>query len=163
MAGAPQRLSEPTTEFGVLDPVIEAKVRDSIGRQSMLTTLGIEIDAVDAGRVALLLTHRGDLLQQHGFVHAGAISTAADSAGGYASLTLAPVDFDVLTIDFTINLVSPALQPRFLAVGTVVRAGRTVTVAHTDVFGLADDGSREIVAVMQSTLLTRPMPPGRTG
>ncbi|MCM2416575.1 PaaI family thioesterase [Streptomyces sp. RKAG293] len=140
-------------ESGVFDASVEARVRDSIARQSMLTTLGIRADVVRAGHVELSLKHREDLCQQHGFLHAGAITTIADSAAGYAALTLAPPDRDVLTVSIATNLLAPAVQPRFVATGTVVRAGRTLTVVTAQVRGIAADGSTTVVAIMQATIM----------
>ncbi len=135
-----------------LSPETEKRVRNSIARQTMLTTLGVGIGAVHPGLVELTLARRTDLCQQHGYLHAGAISTLADSAAGYAALTLMPRTRDVLTIGFTINLIAPALQPEFLAVGEAVRVGRTISVATARVFGL-EDGTRREVAVFQGTLI----------
>jgi uncharacterized protein (TIGR00369 family) len=143
----------------------EARVRASIARQTMLTTLGVTIERLEPGYVELGLGHRPDLSQQHGFVHAAAITAIADSACGYAAYTLVPSDRDVLTVDFSLNLVAPAAQPRFVAAGRVVRSGRTISTCRGEVYGLSDSGERTVVALIQATLMavTRLSDPEQSG
>jgi uncharacterized protein (TIGR00369 family) len=119
----------------------------------MLTTLGVTVERLEPGYVELGLAHRQDLTQQHGFVHAGAITTIADSACGYAAYTLFPADRDVLTVDLTLNLVAPAAQVRFVASGRVVRSGRTITTCRGEVYGVGSDGQRTVVALIQASLM----------
>jgi uncharacterized protein (TIGR00369 family) len=123
-----------------LDPATEERIRAGIGRQTLLTTLGISIADLALGRVVLDLPYRADLCQQNGFVHAGAITTLADSACGYAAASLMPEGRDVLTVEFKVNLLSPARGDRFRATGEVMRAGRTLTVCSAEVVAWADDG-----------------------
>jgi uncharacterized protein (TIGR00369 family) len=137
----------------VLDPVREQRIRDSIGRQTLLTTLGVEIAEVATGRVALDLPFRADLCQQNGYLHAGAVTTVADSACGYAALTQMPDDREVLTVEFKVNLVSPARGERFRAVGTVARSGRTLTVCSAEVTARDGSGEQRLVALMQATMM----------
>ncbi|WP_019928348.1 PaaI family thioesterase [Nocardia sp. BMG111209] len=137
-----------------LSPAQEARLRDSIGRQTLLTTLGIGIASLAPGRVVLELPFRADLCQQNGFVHAGAITTLADSACGYAAMSLQPPDRDILTVEFKVNLMSPAVGQRFLATATVVRSGRTLTVCTAEVTAGAED--TRPVALMQATLMAVP-------
>ncbi|MGF6882403.1 uncharacterized protein (TIGR00369 family) [Nocardia sp. GAS34] len=129
----------------------EARLRESIGRQTLLTTLGITIGSLAPGRVVLHLPFSRDICQQNGFVHAGAITTVADSACGYAALSLQPPDRDVLTVEFKVNLMSPAVGQDFRATATVVRSGRNLTVCTAEVVSDADL-SRPI-ALMQATLM----------
>jgi uncharacterized protein (TIGR00369 family) len=136
-----------------LDPVTEERIRKSIGRQTLLTTLGVTIAELASGRVVLDLPYRADLCQQNGYVHAGAITTLADSACGYAAATLMPPDRDVLTVEFKVNLLSPARGERFRATGQVVRAGRTLTVCSAEVVARADGGEPKLVALMQATMM----------
>jgi uncharacterized protein (TIGR00369 family) len=136
-----------------LDPVIDQRVRASIARQTMLGTLGVSVLALEPGRAELGLRRRADLCQQHGFVHAGALTAVVDSACGYAALTLFPLDRDVLTVDFSVSLVAPAAQETFVAVGSVLRSGRTLTTCRGEVLGVADDGTRKVVALMQATMM----------
>lgn len=134
-------------------PETAERVRASIARQTLLTTLGVTVETLEVGYVELALPSRPDLMQQHGFMHAGAITTIADSACGYAAYTLFPKDRDVLTVDFSMNMVAPAAQPAFQAVGHVIRAGRTITTCRGEVYGVSSDGERTIVALIQSTLM----------
>jgi uncharacterized protein (TIGR00369 family) len=150
--------NEPTAHFEAGDrpglaPGIAARVRASIARQTLLTTLGVTVESLSAGQVELGLASRADLTQQHGFLHAGAITTIADSACGYAAYTLFPDDRDVLTVDFSLNLVAPATQPAFLAVGNVIRSGRTLTTCRGEVYGITPEGQRTVVALIQATLM----------
>jgi uncharacterized protein (TIGR00369 family) len=137
----------------VLGPEVADRVRTSVARQTLLTTLGVTIEHLAAGHVELGMASRADLTQQHGFMHAGAITTVADSACGYAALTLFPPDRDVLTVDFSMNLVAPAAQASFVAVGHVVRSGRTITTCRGEVYGIEPDGERRLVALIQATLM----------
>ncbi|GAB2513230.1 PaaI family thioesterase [Nocardia heshunensis] len=139
---------------GTLSTSQEARLRESIGRQTLLTTLGIEIGSLAAGRVVLEMPFREDLCQQNGFVHAGAITTLADSACGYAAMSLQPVDRDILTVEFKVNLMSPAVGQRFLATATVVRSGRTLTVCTAEVTSDTNGGGP--IALMQATLMALP-------
>jgi len=149
------RASGPRT----IDPGTEQRVRDSIGRQTLLSTLGVTVAQVAVGRVVLDLPYRPDLCQQNGYVHAGAITALADSACGYAALSLMPEDRDVLTVEFKVNLLSPARGDRFRATGEVIRAGRTLTVCSAEVTAWADDGAGVAsdalvrVALMQATMM----------
>ena len=136
-----------------LDPGREQEIRDSIRRQTLLTTLGVEVAEVASGRVALDLPFRADICQQNGYVHAGAVTAVADSACGYAALTQLPGGRDVLTVEFKVNLLSPALGERFRAVGSVVRSGRTLTVCSAEVTASRGTGEPRLVALMQATMM----------
>jgi uncharacterized protein (TIGR00369 family) len=145
---------EPGTgETAPLDPELEARVRASIARQTMLTTIGVTVERLGSGYCELGLARRADLTQQHGFIHAGAITTIADSACGYAAYTLMPPDRDVLTVDFTVNLIAPASHPKFVAAGHVIRSGRTITICRGEVYGVAEDGQRTAIALIQATMM----------
>ena len=95
--------------------------------------LGAELEQVGPGRVQIGLAFRPELSQQHGFFHAGILSTIADSAGGYAGFTLFAADAGVLTVEFKVNLLAAADGERLTAIGTVIRPGRTLTVCQLDV------------------------------
>ncbi len=137
------------------DPSYESRVRESFGRQSHMATLGATIAFVGPGEVHLDLPFAARFCQQNGFIHAGAIASVADSANGYAALTLAPPDTDVLAVEFKINLLAPARGERFLACGRVLRAGRTLTVCQAEVF-TGGAGPRTLIATMLSTIIVRP-------
>ncbi len=153
-----------TADPAALDPQTEHRIRESISRQTLLTTLGVSVARLGAGRAELDLPYRADLCQQNGFMHAGAITTLADSACGYAAASLMPADRDVLTVEFKVNLLSPARGDRFRAVAEVIRSGRTLTVCSAEVVAWADDGdgnpsdSLVRVALMQATMMAVPPP-----
>jgi uncharacterized protein (TIGR00369 family) len=118
-----------------------------------MSHLGAVLEAVAPGRVEISCAFRPELSQQHGFFHAGIISTIADSAGGYAAFTLFPADSGVLTIEFKINLIAPAEGERALAVGEVIRSGRTITVCRIDAH-VDKGGRRTHCATGLATLMT---------
>ena len=97
-----------------------------------MALLGAEMIAVEPGSVEIALAFRPELSQQHGFFHAGIVSTIADSAGGYAAFTLFPRDAGVLTVEFKVNLLAAADGERIVAHGQVIRFGRTLTVCQLD-------------------------------
>jgi uncharacterized protein (TIGR00369 family) len=126
-----------------------ARVRASFDRQGMMTTLGVEVTAVEPGRVEMLLRHDDRFTQQHGFLHAGAVASVLDTACGYAAYSVMPPEAAVLTVTYTINLLAPAAGERFAITGEVVRAGRTLVVCRGEAFA---DGSQRPFAVMQATM-----------
>lgn len=130
-----------------------ADVRASLARQSFLTVLGAEPIEISPGRVVLELPFRDDLCQQNGFLHAGVIASIADSACGYAALTLMEPGSDVLSVEYKVNLLAPAVGDRFRAVGTVVRSGRMLTVCSGEVFAVAEGRPDKQVALMQATMI----------
>lgn len=118
-----------------------------------MATIGARLARVAPGECDIELTRRDDLVQQHGFLHAGVLASAADSACGYAALSLMPPGAAVLSVEFKINLLAPASGDRILARGRVIRAGRTVTVCWGEV--VAHDGDDEkTVATMVGTMMT---------
>lgn len=131
------------------------RVRDSLTRQNMLVTLGVEIVELAVGRVVLDLPVRPAVTQQNGFVHAGAVATLADAAAGAAALSLMPDDKDVLSVEFKVNLLSPGVGERLRATATVVRSGRTITVVGADVRAVdgSGPGPGKQVALMQATMI----------
>jgi uncharacterized protein (TIGR00369 family) len=139
------------------DPAYEARVRDSFDRQEIMSTLGASLAYVRPGEVGIDLPVHEGLGQQNGFVHAGVIATIADSACGYAALSLAPPGMDILSIEFKVNLLSPATGERLQARSRVVRAGRMITVCMADVFGLTGD-EEKLVATMTATMISVPTP-----
>lgn len=136
----------------VATPEVERRIRDSFDRQGLMRLLGARVTHVGSGCVHVALPNRPEVGQQHGYVHAGATSAIADSAGGYAALTLFPDGSDVLTVEYKINLLAPAAGDHLEAVGTVLRSGRTLTVCHLDVYGVTGE-QRTLVATGQQTLI----------
>jgi uncharacterized protein (TIGR00369 family) len=143
-----------SARFSPRNPAYEAVVRESFARQTMMTTLGASICHVAPGELHIALAHSPAFTQQNGFLHAGAITSIADTACGYAAFTLAPPDTDVLAVEFKINLLAPARAPHFVARGRVLRSGRTLTVCMGEVHGVTN-GEEELVATMLSTLIIR--------
>lgn len=134
---------------------VVSRVQDSFARQGLMRLLGAELTEVAPGRVRIALANRPELSQQHGYVHAGATSAIADSAGGYAGLTLMPATSDVLTVEYKLNLLAPAAGDRLEATGTVLKSGRTLTVCQLEVHAISDD-ERTLVAAGQQTLISLP-------
>lgn len=135
------------------DPNFEARVRASFAKQGLMETLGASIARVSLGFVDIVLQTSPAVSQQHGFVHAGAVASIADTAAGYAALTLMPPGAGVLTAEFKINLLAPAIGDRIVSRGKVIKAGRTLTLAQTDVFA-EREGQEKLVAVLMATLMT---------
>ncbi len=144
---------DPTsTDVTPRDPDFERRVRDSFAKQHVMRTIGAALDDVVPGSVTVRLPFRADLTQQHGFLHAGIVTTVLDSACGYAALSLMSADRDVLSVEFKINLLAPAAGSLFLARGRVLRSGRTLTVCAADLVAIGDDGER-LVATMLGTMM----------
>jgi uncharacterized protein (TIGR00369 family) len=133
-------------------PDFEQRVRDSFARQGVMGTLGAQLLRVEPGVVEIGLDWAPGLTQQHGFLHAGVVSTALDSACGYAGFSLMAADAAVLTIEFKINLLAPAKGQRFRMVGTVLKPGRTITVAEGQAYAI-DNGQEKLIATMGCTLM----------
>ena len=139
--------------FEPQDPRFEACVRESFSQQKVMRTIGARLTGVSPGEVEIELPFRGDLTQQHGFLHAGIVTTIVDSACGYAALSLMRPDSGVLSIEYKVNFVSPAVGARMIARGRVMRPGRTITVCAGDVFAVTD-GNEKLVATMLATMMT---------
>ncbi len=138
--------------FDPRNPRFDVRTRESFARQAAMRTLGANLAEVKPGRVVITLPWAEPLTQQHGFLHAGMVATALDSACGYAGFTLMAEDAAVLTIEFKINLLAPAQGDHFRMIGTVIKPGRTVTVCEGQAFAI--DGDREkLVATMGCTLM----------
>ncbi len=138
------------TRFKPKDPEYEARVRASFDRQEAMQTLGIEIVRLEPGEIELAMPYSRAYTQQHGFVHAGIIATALDSACGYAAFSLMPGDAAVLTVEFKINLLAPAKGERFLFRSRVVKPGRTKTVSDAKARAV-DAGAGKLVATKPGT------------
>lgn len=138
--------------FEPRNPDFDARTRESFGRQAAMRTLGATLADVRPGQVVITLPWAEPLTQQHGFLHAGMVATALDSACGYAGFTLMADDAAVLTIEFKINLLAPAQGEHFRMVGTVIKPGRTVTVCEGQAFAI-DAGREKLVATMGCTLM----------
>lgn len=135
------------------NPRFEQAVRDSFAAQQLMATIGARLARVVAGEIEIRVPFRPQLTQQHGFLHAGVVTSALDSACGYAALSLMPEGVEVLTVEFKTNLLAPARGEELIARGRVVRAGRTITVCQADAIMLADS-EETLVATMLATVMT---------
>ena len=146
-------------QFDPRNPDFDARVRESFERQKVMHTLGIGIADLSPGHIVLEMANSDALTQQHGFLHAGIVSTALDSACGYAAFSLMPADAAVLTAEFKINLLNPADGERFRFVADVVKPGRTLTVCEARAYAVQGQDDK-LVATMTGTLMALV---GRTG
>lgn len=143
------------------DPNFDQRVRASFARQTIMATLGATISRVAPGEVAIDLPFRAEHTQQHGFLHAGVVTTVMDSACGYAALTLMEPGAAVLSVEFKVNLLAPARGDLFRATGRVVRAGRNVTVVTGEFHVVGAENS--LVAIMTGTMMSVRDRPGMEG
>ncbi|MCF2571742.1 PaaI family thioesterase [Brevibacterium sp. UCMA 11754] len=144
-----------STDRAQTDDVSQAmkdKIAASFAAQGLMNSLGARLGDVDKGEVHIHLPMSPEVTQQHGFFHGGATSTIADSAGGYAALTMFDSESAVLTVEFKINLIAPAVGEELEAIGTVLKPGRTLTISRLEVFA-HDGGKRKLVAAGQQTLI----------
>jgi uncharacterized protein (TIGR00369 family) len=137
------------------DPEVENRVRESFGEQAFMRTLGARLTGIAPGRVTIELEPVTELSQQNGYAHAGVVTSIADSACGYAAFTLMPANSDVVSVEFKVNLLRPAVGELLLAEARVIRAGRSITVCSADVFTLTA-GERRQVALMTGTMMRIP-------
>src|SRR5215510_10569848 len=135
------------------NPHFEQAVRNSFAAQQLMATIGARLTLVAAGQIEIRVPFRPDLTQQHGFLHAGVVTSALDSACGYAAFSLMPEDVGVLTVEFKTNLLAPARGEELIARGRVLRAGRTITVCQADASMLIS-GAETSVATMLATIMT---------
>ena len=142
-----------SSQFEPKDAGYKNKVIESFERQEVMKTLNVSVQTVRPGKVELKLPYQQNLTQQHGFIHAGIVSTVLDSACGYAAFSLMPEKAAVLTIEFKINLLSPAKGDWFRAVGKVKKSGKNITVTEGELFSYAD-GREKLVATMVGTIMS---------
>ncbi|HYW56251.1 MAG TPA: PaaI family thioesterase [Polaromonas sp.] len=142
-----------TPQFEPKDAAYAARVEASFALQGAMATLGASLAKIEPGRVVIELNWAASLTQQHGFLHAGIVATALDSACGYAGFTLMPADAGILTIEYKINLLAPAKGQRFRMVGQVIKPGRTVTVTEGRAYAI-DESREKLIATMSATLMT---------
>lgn len=139
-------------KFTPKDPDFDARVRASFARQNVMATLGITIKALSPGEIELEMPYASEFTQQHGFIHAGILSAALDSACGYAAFSLMPADVAVLTVEFKTNLLTPAAGSRFSFRARVIKPGRTLTICDAQAFA-HDGASEKLIATMTGTLM----------
>lgn len=146
------------------DPLFSERVRASFAKQQVMSTLGATLTRLEPGLVEIELPFREDLTQQHGFLHAGIVTTIADSACGYAALSVMPAQTGVLSIEYKVNLLAPARGAKLIARGRVLRSGRTIIVCAGDVVAIEDrdgeDGQENMIATMLATMMVVRERPG---
>jgi uncharacterized protein (TIGR00369 family) len=135
------------------NPSFAIEIEQSFARQTIMGLIGAELTRVEPGIVEITMPYRADLAQQHGYLHAGIVTTIADSACGYAAYSLMPPNSEVLSVEFKVNLLRPAKGETFLAVAEVVKAGKTLTVVRADVFGVDREDQRDLLATMLGTMI----------
>src|SRR2546421_3996544 len=136
-----------------LNPSFDREVEDSFRRQPIMKLIGARLSLVQPGVVEITLPYRTDLVQQNGYLHAGIVTTIADSACGYAAYTLMPSGSNVLSVEFKLNLLRPAQGETFVARAEVIKAGKTLTVVRADVFAMNKNEEGQLVAAMQGTMI----------
>ena len=135
-------------KFDPKDSAFRERVKSSFDRQQCMATLGIEISKIEPGMIELIMPYSKPYTQQHGFIHAGIISTALDSACGYAAFSLMPVEAAVLTIEYKINLLAPAMGEDFIFRAAVVKPGRVLF----EIAGVPEDTAREAMRLASHKL-----------
>ena len=138
-----------------VDTDFESRIRTSFGAQQVMQTIGASLSHIRPGEVRIELPFSPTLTQQHGYLHAGIVGIIVDSACGYAAYTLMPADSEVLSVEYKVNFLSPAKGEAFVAIGKVLKAGRTLSVCAGEGWAHAGD-ERKLVATMQSTMICVP-------
>lgn len=139
----------------VRNPAFAADARANFSSQAFMRLLGAEIADLGPGYCEVHLPFRQDLTQQHGYFHGGVVATLADVASGYAAFTALEAGGTNVTVEFKLNLLAPAQGAKLVARGTVVRAGRALTVCGSDVFG-EEDQVRKLCATALATFMALP-------
>jgi uncharacterized protein (TIGR00369 family) len=134
------------------DPNFDAKVRNSFARQGFMTNIGARLTSILPGEVEIELLWRQDITQQQGFVHGAVVAAILDTACGYASFTLMPANVEVVTVEFKINFIAPAIGDKVIARGQVIKAGKTLTVCSGNAFAVKE-GKEKLVATLQATMM----------
>lgn len=134
------------------NPAFAEEIKQSFAKQTVMGLIGAELRRVEPGLVEITLPYRPDLAQQNGFLHAGIVTTIADSACGYAAYSLMPPNSSVLSVEFKVNLLRPAKGTSFLASAEVVKSGKTLTVVRADVFSTEGE-RRDLIATMLGTMI----------
>jgi uncharacterized protein (TIGR00369 family) len=137
-----------SSRFQARDPGFQERVRASFAQQGLMSTFAARLDRVDPGLVEIVVPFADGLTQQDGFLHAGVVIAAMDSACGYAALSLMDPGFRVLTVELKVNLLAVASGERLLARGKVMRPGRTLTVCHGDAFALTGEEERHVATLL---------------
>ena len=143
------------TIFEPADKNFAERIKRSFAEQAVMTLIGAELLRISPGEIDIKLPYRRDLTQQDGFLHAGIATTIVDSACGYAAYSLRPAGSRVLSVEFKVNFLSPAIGDHFVAEGRILKAGKTLTVARGDVYAFRV-GGKKLIATMLATMICRP-------
>ena len=135
------------------NPNFAEEIKQSFARQTIMSLIGAALTRVEPGLIEITLPYRSDLTQQHGYLHAGIVTTIADSACGYAAYSLMPPDSEVLSVEFKVNLLRPAKGETFIATAEVIKSGKTLTVVRADVYATTRSDQRELIATMLGTMM----------
>ena len=138
-----------------LAPEIEARVRAAFAAQTMMETVGASMGELAPGECEITLPFGAHIAQHHGYMHGGAIGMICDNACGFAALTLMPLDMQVVSAEYKINFLRPAVGEKFVARGRVRRAGKTMSVCEGEVEAISGD-KRTTIAVMLATMVAVP-------
>lgn len=133
-------------------PGFAERVHASFVLQNAMSLIKASMPVIEQGRTEIHLQHWSGVEQQHGFVHGGVVGMIADSAAGYAAMTMVPENASVLTVEYKMNLLAPADGEKLIARGRVVRPGRTLIVTQAEVFAVKD-GQEKLCALMQQTIM----------
>lgn len=133
---------------------VEGRLQSRFATEAVLRTLGATLTNVSPGMVEIRLRSNRALSNHHGVLHFGALSAVADAAASYAALSVLPPGRGVLTTEFTIDVLAPALGGAILARGRVLTAGATLTVAQSEVFATAGSGHHQLIALLTATLIS---------
>ncbi len=128
------------------------RIRASFARQNAMHLIQATLPVVECGATEIHLPHWQGVEQQHGFVHGGVVGMIADSAAGYAAMSVVPPTASVLTVEYKMNLMAPADGEKLIARGAVVRSGRTLIVTRAEVFAVKE-GKETLCALMQQTIM----------
>lgn len=142
----------PDKVFTPVDPNFAERVRASFARQTFMRTLGVTVTLLEPGRCELTMPFHPGFCQQHGYLHAGVVTSVSDSACGYAAYSLMPADSSVLSIEFKQNLLAPAIGETLIARAAVIRSGRNISVAQADAY-VVRQGVEKQIGVMTATLM----------
>ncbi|MBI3134026.1 MAG: PaaI family thioesterase [Bacteroidetes bacterium] len=142
-------------QFTPKDPDFEKRVQDSFARQKFMTFIHARLNKIEPGFCEIEIPFSENISQQHGFFHAGIIGTVADNAAGYAAYSLMSKTSSILTVEFKLNLISPADGELLIGNAHVLKYGRTLTICRSDVYSVKN-GIRKLCAASQSTLIELP-------
>ena len=138
--------------FDPIDPDYEIRVRSSFHLQQLMMTIGAEMTKVAPGEIHIEMPFSQAFTQQHGYIHAGIITSIIDSACGYAAYTLMPADSGVLTVEYKVNFLRPASGEKFVGIGRVIKPGRNLTVCLGEALAY-EKGEGKLIATMQATMM----------